>query len=319
MRILEIKSIDYGSTNYVSDSLKKEFKKEVDVDSIDNTRNIIKQPLQWFKFYKKCQEFDILHTHLGSASRFTSFLKKNKIQVSTLHGFQKIKHYKKSNYFTAVSNAVKQYFIDQGIPEYRIKVIPNGVKDSFLNMPLKINNSEEIIISQIGHLTKNVDFTFDVIRKLVNKNLKFKFLFVGGEGDLDDLRQKAKVLGILDYVEFLGFIENIEKVYEKTDILFSSSEREGFCLPILEAMASGTPVVSFDNGGINDYFIHEVNGYIYNTLENSVAYLALLIQNKELRNTIGIQNKNDARKFTWDKVANFYLEYFKEILSTKLK
>ena len=79
MKILEIKSIDYGSTNYVANSLRKEFKKTIYVDSIENTRKIIKHPFQWFRFYKKCQDFDILHTHLGSASRFTSFFKKNKI------------------------------------------------------------------------------------------------------------------------------------------------------------------------------------------------------------------------------------------------
>lgn len=310
MDILEIKSINHGSTDYVSGMLLNEFKKlNKNVSVIPSIRKLSKNPFSWYSFYKKCKGHEILHCHLGRASQFTSYFKGKSIQVSTLHGFQKAKHYKNSDYYTAVSSVVKEHYIKQGIPADKIKVIPNGVKRELLDIDLNKNN-KITTIAQIGHLTKNIDFTFLIIKKLANLGYKFKFIFVGDQGNIDLLREKIKKLEIEKYVEFLGFVFQIENIYKNIDILFSSSILEGFCLPILESMASGIPVVTYDNKGINDYFHNEINGYIFDNETDAVKYLEKLILDSKLRLAIAKRNRLKAMSYTWDKIALEYINYF---------
>lgn len=317
MKILEIKSINKGSTDYVSRMLCSEFKKlNVNTSVIESIRVLSKQPLKWFKFYKVCKDNDILHCHLGKASQFTSYFKKKSTQVSTLHGFQKIKHYKNSDYFTAVSSAVKKHYINQGLEANKIRVIPNGIKEDLFSLSIDKNN-EVLTIGQIGHLTKNLDFSLLIIKRLLDQGFEFKFMFVGDQGNIDSLKYKVKKLGIENNVEFLGFVDNIEQVYNSIDILFSSSILEGFCLPILEAMASGIPVVTYNCKGIDDYFIHNENGFIYDNENEALSQLSKLISNKDLRLKIANKNRIKAKEYTWNKVAKLYLNFFNEILTKK--
>jgi glycosyltransferase involved in cell wall biosynthesis len=59
-------------------------------------------------------------------------------------------------------------------------------------------------------------------------------------------------LGLADAVEFAGHAGDavVESAYADADVLVVTSEHEGFCVPVVEAMAAGVPVVAFDQGAV---------------------------------------------------------------------
>lgn len=72
----------------------------------------------------------------------------------------------------------------------------------------------------------------------------------------------ANELGIRAYVRFLGWRSDIENIYASSDICVASSIREGFGLNIVEALASGLPVIATKNRGHETIIEHGENGYL---------------------------------------------------------
>ena len=66
------------------------------------------------------------------------------------------------------------------------------------------------------------------------------------------LRRYVADLGLLDAVSFEGHASDamVAEAYDTSDVLVVSSEHEGFCVPVVEAMGAGLPVVAFDQGAV---------------------------------------------------------------------
>jgi glycosyltransferase involved in cell wall biosynthesis len=86
-------------------------------------------------------------------------------------------------------------------------------------------------------------------------------LLVAGRGELDEaLRRQAEELGIEKRVHFLGFRADMPQVLQTLDCFVFPSLREGLGLALVEAMASGLPVVASRVGGIPEVFSEEPMG-----------------------------------------------------------
>jgi glycosyltransferase involved in cell wall biosynthesis len=97
----------------------------------------------------------------------------------------------------------------------------------------------------------------------------------------------------------LGWVSDSEKwaIYQKADLLILPSYEEGLPYVIIEAMASGLPIISTPVGGIPEVIKEGINGFLinpgdYEALANRIIQL---VQNKELRLTIGHKNQEDAK------------------------
>ena len=138
-----------------------------------------------------------------------------------------------------------------------VVVMPNPlalkpVKD----MPLK-----EKIILAAGRLDDWHYKGFDVLIKAWEKIVKSEELIVnserwklqiagtGSEKSLNYLKGLCKENGVEDYVEFLGFQKDIEKLYQKASIFVLSSRYEGFGLVLIEAMSQGCACIACDYKG----------------------------------------------------------------------
>ncbi|QKQ26133.1 glycosyltransferase [Candidatus Reidiella endopervernicosa] len=77
------------------------------------------------------REISLVHTHLGRASSLVGWLFKNSdvMTVATLHGMQKLRHYKNIKHFVAVSEAVRRHYVAQGLDDEKITIIPNGYEE----------------------------------------------------------------------------------------------------------------------------------------------------------------------------------------------
>jgi glycosyltransferase involved in cell wall biosynthesis len=96
-------------------------------------------------------------------------------------------------------------------------------------------------------------------------------------------------------------------------VFVQTSIHEGFCLPLLEAMAAGTPVVSTDAHGNRDFCRHEENCLIADPDPESVsAALARILGDAELRARLVEAGLETAADYAWerriDRLERFFLE-----------
>jgi glycosyltransferase involved in cell wall biosynthesis len=116
----------------------------------------------------------------------------------------------------------------------------------------------------------------------------------------------------------MGQISEQDKfeVLQMADIYTSTSQHEGFGIVYLEAMASALPVVCYDFGGQTDFLKTGVNGYLVklNDIAGFQRACQNLIDDPELRRTIGKQNVCDVEGYYVDNCAQRYAGLYKDIL-----
>jgi glycosyltransferase involved in cell wall biosynthesis len=170
------------------------------------------------------------------------------------------------------------------------------------------------------------------IRKQVNQ-LLLAYTYVGqAEGDniplvlagkqpawgtsvFPDLPAYIEELGIADYVRWIGYVDEADKpaLYRLADVFVYPSEYEGFGLPVLEAMACGTPVVANET----DVFKEVVGDGAYlvdSARAMAGAIIALLLQ-EPLQDTMTNQGLAQATRYSWRKVARATLDTYERVLT----
>jgi glycosyltransferase involved in cell wall biosynthesis len=92
-----------------------------------------------------------------------------------------------------------------------------------------------------------------------------------------------------DFVEFRGAVDPVAPLYRQADVLVITSDREGTPNVVLEAMASGLPVVATHVGGIPDLVQHGVTGFLAESADSAALLAALqcIVSDRDLRVRMG--------------------------------
>ena len=193
-----------------------------------------------------------------------------------------------ANSSAAIRNAVQT-----GIPKDRLRLLPNVV-DTEKFKPGHSPASDRIRILAVGRLAeeKNYRRFLAVIARL--RQLEGKSIagaIVGGGPLKDSLLEYARNLGLYPgVVEFRDPLSEMQPVYHAADIMVSTSDHEGTPNVIMEAMASGLPVVATRVGGVPDLVVHDETGFVCETDTYCLVESILkLIRNPELRSRFGVQ------------------------------
>ena len=150
----------------------------------------------------------------------------------------------------AVSDRVAAELRAAGVPDSRIRTVPNGVDlDEFtpqaaqhepMNLPVSIGDRRlALFVGDLKTPRKNLD---TVLRALVD--LPGLHLAVAGRTDGSPYPAEAARLGVASQVTFLGFRRDIAALMRAADVCVCPSRYEPFSLVVLEALASGCPVVT---------------------------------------------------------------------------
>lgn len=152
----------------------------------------------------------------------------------------------------AVSDIVRDRLVRWGVPEAKITVIPNGLDvDALTFDPAARKETRErfgipqdaYVIGTLGRLDENkrVGLTIEAAAPLLSDKC---VMFVVGRGDqLEPLKAAAARLGLAGRVIFAGFQADTIAMLSALDLYAAASEQETFGLAVLEAMASGLPVL----------------------------------------------------------------------------
>ncbi|XDF44307.1 glycosyltransferase family 4 protein [Saccharolobus solfataricus] len=157
---------------------------------------------------------------------------------------------------------------------------------------------------------KNPDLAIRTLN-IVSQKEKIKVVFVTNNVNLI---KKYKLN--FDYEIYYRIpYEKLAELYRKAKVFLYTSRLESFSLPPLEAMASGTAVVSTDNIGIREYAINGYNCLLdkEHNEENLANYVLELLRNDELRGKIVKNGLETAKKFSWENITEKWINMLNRI------
>ncbi|MED3662283.1 glycosyltransferase [Ureibacillus terrenus] len=160
-----------------------------------------------------------------------------------------------------------------------------------------------IFVGELNH-NKHQDLLINVVRELKDKIPNIKLLLVG-KGDMYEKYKKfASDLGLKKYVKFLGYRKDVPNLMLISDIAVSSSRREGLPVNILEAMATGLPLVVTNCRGNKDLVKKGENGFLHkpNDVENFGKSIYKLYKYTELRDKFSNNNLKRIEKYTIESI-----------------
>lgn len=223
------------------------------------------------------------------------------------------------------------------IGNYKIKkevaVIPNAIdidlfreKDeqeiALLRKELQIS-PDDIVILYLGRvsLEKNIDKIIKALAIIRDKKIdNFKFIVVGDGTAVKQLNSLADSLGLTEKVKFVGAIER-EKVrhyYQIGDIFSFSSTSETFGMVIIEALASGLPVLAVKAPGAVDIITDGLDGILVeDDVYQFAEQLENLIKNRELRQELSSNALQTVKRYSSDTISDQVLALYKKLLSGK--
>jgi glycosyltransferase involved in cell wall biosynthesis len=174
------------------------------------------------------------------------------------------------DYIQTISSYTKRRLEQAGFGPEQILMIPNGVDISRFPIRTCPTNEpatgRELRILFAGRLVrvKALDVLLkawcSVLHACPEKKLSLLF---AGEGPLQyELRQQAERLDISDSVQFLGLVQDMPALFAQADIYVQPSLQEGLPNSVIEAMASGLPIVATKVSGNEDLVNHNSNGIL---------------------------------------------------------
>lgn len=210
----------------------------------------------------------------------------------------------------AVSESTAQDLVRRGFRRDRIRVIPNGVDVEALTPDPEGRRFDEPTLLYLGRLKryKRVDLIIRAVARLRDRGTQARLL-IAGRGDaapaLEALRDQ---LNLQERVEFLGFVDESEKIelFRKSWVHVLTSPKEGWGISNLEAAACGTPTVASDAPGLRDSVVDGETGFLvpHGDVEALADRLASLLQDRELRERLAAGARRFALRHTWDRTAD---------------
>tara|TARA_S200000501_G_C20807388_1_gene736798 strand:- start:465 stop:1613 length:1149 start_codon:yes stop_codon:yes gene_type:complete len=227
-----------------------------------------------------------------------------------------------SDVVTVVSNDLKRETQAHFNITKNINTIPNFIDlDLYCNLDddkLRNNfaNEKEAIITHVSNFRK-VKRVNDVIKifEKVNQKIASKLLMIGDGPERITAEQLCRNLGLQNKVCFLGKFKVIENILAISDVFLLPSETESFGLVALEAMASKTPVVSTNSGGITEVNIEGKTGFLSDVgdVNKMSADIIKLLSNSELLESFKINALDHAKSFSINNILPKYNKIYQSL------
>jgi len=139
-------------------------------------------------------------------------------------------------------------------------------------------------------------------------------LVVAGDGDEDDLRQRAGDAGVSDRLHLLGSVDDTATVYAAADAFVLPTAYETFSLVTYEAAASELPLLVTRVSGVEDLLRDGSNGwFIERDTADIAARLTSLARNQDLMRSMGRRARQGAHSFSWSEMVAGYARAYEEL------
>jgi glycosyltransferase involved in cell wall biosynthesis len=228
--------------------------------------------------------------------------------------------WKSSGVVIANSKGLKELALKTD-PDADIGVIYNGIHIGEFNPEIK--NSETnygvFTVLTVARLIerKGIDDLIKAVAMLIKNGVTDIRLKIVGKGNMEEaLKNLSRELDIAEFVDFLGYVphDKLPLHYSSSDVFVLPSKYEGMSNTVLEAMASGLPVIVTDTGGTAEMV--DGNGIIVPATSPSELRSALVkyYDNSNLKRKHGAKSRTIAETLTWNEVMKGYLDVYKMMI-----
>jgi glycosyltransferase involved in cell wall biosynthesis len=224
-----------------------------------------------------------------------------------------------SGKIVALTEHNKHLLLKLGALEDRIVLIPNGVnvnrydKTRLCNEKMSREEFGDPVLLYVGRVdwNKGLERVIEAMPALVKSFSHVKFLIVGPDwsGHGEKLWALASKLGVSESVVMTGEVSEEEKLsyYSVADVFVLPTMYEGLSLSLLEAMASGLPIVVTKSGGPGDILADGVHALLMNdcSAREISGLVSMILADSRLAKRIG-RNAFElvSKGFSWDRVVN---------------
>jgi len=299
------------------------------------------------------KKIDIVHTHLVSGNLYGRLAGKVagvKGIVTTLHHSRKealgnfalpfmanlffrgdIFMGRLSDRMISPSADLKRLLIDHDLDPARITVIPNAI-----NMDKTKVSDDEMdacrrelrippgmkIVGMVGRLVevKNFDLFIQAARKVLGQNPKVLFLIVGDGPLRHKLEKQAADSGIKERIIFTGFRDDVFRLIAMMDLFVLCSTSETNPIALMEAMASGKPVIATDVGGVSELIDHHITGWLCPSGDLACLTEAMihLLSHPEQAKEIGARAREKMQKtYSLETITAQLLEVYQNLIDAR--
>ena len=212
----------------------------------------------------------------------------------------------------AISDDVKNELISLNFTKSKIVKIPNSIEvKKFLEFDAirkKDDTINFITVARYYEKKKGLDLIESVSKKLIEKKINFKWTLVGR--DSKNLLEKDFILKNKNYFNIENEISNYDeiyfphsrliKMYKLNDAYINLARIESFGITIIEAIAAGLPVISFNTKGANELVVNDENGVLIEDYNPDKMAEVIILKIKE---------KYFNKKINYEKIEKFDLTY----------
>lgn len=313
---------------------------------LKNDVRVLKQLMRLMRREKP----DIVHTHTakaGTLGRLAAIAAGVPIKVHTFHGhvFHGYFGPRKTRIFLAIERFLARRTdriivlseqqaheiadVYQVAPREKIRVIPLGFDlDGFLSAEQHCGKlraelglpSDALIVTIVGRLVpvKNHRLFFEMARRVAAELPQAHFVVVG-DGELRPALEE-EAASLRDRTHFLGWRRDLPVIYADSDVVALTSVNEGTPVALIEAMASGTPVVATRVGGVPDIVHDGEMGLVVepNNADALTAAVRELLCNSAQREKLGAAGRSSVReRFDKQRLIEDVTQLYDELLARR--
>jgi len=210
----------------------------------------------------------------------------------------------------------------------KIDVIPNGVDLTPYRKAIEpIDratlgfNAEDVVLVYTGRLgpEKNLPFLLRAFGGIAQAYQNVRLLLVGDGPERDNLEDRVQLMGLQSKVHFTGMVPHtdIPRYLVASDAFVTASVTEVHPFTVIEAMASGLPVLGIASPGVGDSITDGDTGYIVaeEDLAAFTAKLVRLVTEPDERRRMGEQARRSVERFSLDHTVQLVVERYLSVIA----
>lgn len=288
---------------------------------------------------------DVLHAHqvhANLAARLVRLLVRVPVVISTAHsivegGPWRERAYRLTDPLCDLTTSVAQegalrYTKVGAVPAAKMQFVPNGIElDAYRHLPSarciarsEFSAGSAFVWLAVGNIRTAKNYPALLQAFATASKSRDSILLIAGEGPVSDLLRLRDTLGLTDKVRFLGLRRDIQQLMSGADAYVISSSWEGTPMALLEAAASGLPVVATRVGGIASVIQDGITGLLVEAQSPSQlaqAMSAMMNHTEDERQTMGrAGHRFVAEHYAIDKIVAYWESLYLSLLrATSLK
>jgi glycosyltransferase involved in cell wall biosynthesis len=205
-------------------------------------------------------------------------------------------------------------------PGIDLQTFNPSVKGTKVRVAYGVNDAPILLTASRLWPAKNVETTLKAFEIVLEKLPKAIYIIVGDGPSRPTLQSLASKLGLGDKVRFVSDaeVENLAEFYAACDVFIFPALGEPWGLSLLEAMASGKPVIAAKDGGPQEIIDDKRDGFLVEPL-NPRSYaeqILLLLNDHSLSQSIGEKAAMKARTYSWKTMAKNYSEIYDRLIQS---